>query len=549
VKPLLNGLLALGPMRVALLAATGLLLLGSVLGLSFFAGTPAPAVLYSNLSLSDSAAAVAVLAADHINYTLGAGGQTIMVPASDLDSARLALAAKNLPSGGASSYALFDTSSALTDSDFMDNINETRALNGELEQTIEQIQGVRMARVNIVLPHQQPFAQNPDPAQASVLLTLDGPEVLDQTSVNAILNLVASAVPGLKPGNISIADDRGDLLAQAGGPMAAGGANAANTDLAKITGLQMSQAVESMLDDAIGPGHVHVVASVAMNFDAIDQTQTTYDPNGQVALSQQNASDKTTSASPTPSVSVQNNLPNPAPQSAASANSGDQQSQTTNYDVSTTVKHLVQNAPQISKLSVAVLLDGISTTDAKGKTSWAPRSASQISAITALVKSAVGFDASRGDVVEVETIPFAADGPVAAARPVAFLQRMIGGSNAMFLIKLAVVSIATLIGLMTVAKPVMMRIAAVPSLPGGGDPLRSLTVERARTIAASNNAQLTNQTDASAAGSSYAAGPSHEEIANIAANSPAGQIAALVRNNPKESIATIRSWLSQGQDA
>jgi flagellar M-ring protein FliF len=540
VKPELDGLLGLGPMRLALLAATGLLLLGSVLGLSFFAGAPVPVVLYSNLSLTVSAAAVAVLASDHIDYTLSAGGQTIMVPASALDTARLALAAKNLPSGGSSSYALFDGSSALTDSDFLDNINQTRALNGELEQTIEQMQGVRLARVNIVLPHQQPFAQNPDPAQASVLLTLDGPTVLDQTSVNAILNLVASAVPGLKPDNISIADDRGDLLAEPGGP-AGGDQNATNTDLQKTTGLEMGQAVESMLDDAIGPGHVHVVATVAMNFDNVDQTQTTYDPNGQVPVSQQNSSNKSTFATAPPSVSVQNNLPNPALKTTAAGNSSDQQAQTTNFDVSATIRHLVQNVPQISKLSVAVLLDEVSTTDAKGKTSWSPRSADQISAMTTLVKSAVGFNASRGDVVQVETIPFAADSEMAAAKPVPFLQRVIGGSNALFLIKLAIVSVATLIGLMTVAKPVMMRIAEGPSLTGA-EGLHALTLERAKAIAGGQTAALTDESGEQTDMPAF-------DIAAIAANSPAGQIAALVRNNPKESIATIRSWLSQGQGA
>jgi flagellar M-ring protein FliF len=547
VKAFLDGLLGLGATRLALMAATAVLLVGTVLGLSFFTGGPAPVPLYSNLSLTDSAAAVAVLGSDHINYTLSDGGQTILVPASSLDAARLALAAKNLPSGGASSYSLFDGSSALTDSDFLDNINETRALNGELEQTITQIQGVQAARVNIVLPHQAPFAQNPDPAQASVLLTLSGPTPLDQTSVNAILNLVASAVPGLKPGNISIADDRGDLLAAAGGqPGGPGSQNTSNTDLENMAGLQMAQSVESMLNAAIGPGHVHVVATVAMNFDNVDQTQTTYDPNGQVAISQQNSSNKTTSATATPSVSVQNNLPNPTPATPSPSNSSDQQNQTTNYDVSATVRHLVQTAPQISKLSVAVLLDGVSATDAKGKVTWAPRSPDQITAITALVKSAVGFDAARGDVVQVETIPFVEDQAISAVKPLGILQRVLGGSTGLFLIKLLVVSLATLIGLMAFAKPVMMRIADAGGGLPAGDSMRTLSLERAKAIAASNaaggQAALTDGTE-------YSDGPSYPDPALIAANSPAGQIAALVRNNPKESIATIRSWLSQGQEA
>jgi flagellar M-ring protein FliF len=243
---------------------------------------------------------------------------------------------------------------------------------------------------------------------------------------------------------------------------------------------------------------------------------------------------------------VQNNLPNPVPKTPAPGNSSDQQTQTTNYDVSATIRHLVQTAPQVAKLSVAVLLDGISSTDAKGNVTWAPRSPDQIAAITALVKSAVGFDAARGDVVQVETIPFADDQAIAAAKPLSFLQRALGGSAGLFLIKLMVVSLATLIGLMTVAKPVMMRIAEAPSLTGG-DHRHALTLERAKAIAASNAAArpaaLTDETEPALAA------PSYEDLAAMAAHSPAGQIAALVRNNPRESIATIRSWLSQGQDA
>ncbi len=550
MKALLDGLLALGRLRLALLGATALLLAGTVLSLSFFAGDPAAVVLYSNLSLADSASAVGVLAASHISYSLSNGGQTILVPASALDTARLALAAKNLPSGGASSYALFDTSSALTDSDFLDQINQTRALNGELAQTIEQMQGIAEARVNIVLPHQEPFAQNPDPAQASVLLTLAGPARLDQTSVNAILNLVASAVPGLKPENISIADSRGDLLAEPGSPAGPFSAETSNTDLEKLTGLQMGQAVEALLDEAIGPGHVHVVATVAMNFDNVDQTETSYDPNGQVAISQQNASTKTATSQPAQTVSVQNNLPNPPQTNNSPASSSEQQTQTTNYDVSATVKHLVQNAPQISRLSVAVLLDGISSTDAKGRTSWTPRSAGQIAAITNLVKGAVGFDAQRGDVVDVETIPFLGDTAAAGSRPLSFLQRIVDSSDAMFLIKLIVVGLVTLIGLMTVAKPVMMKIVAGPELAGadgmrmlggsalGGNPLGA---ERAKILAA-NSAALTDDSQ------NAEAYPSAEALLH-AANAPASQIAALVRNNPRESLATIRSWLSQEQNA
>jgi flagellar M-ring protein FliF len=538
MKALLNGLLALGTMRLALMGATALVLVSAILGISFFAGRPAPAVLYSNLSLSDSAAAVGVLSANHIPYSLSDGGQTILVPPVSLDAARLALAAKNLPSGGASSYSLFDNANVLTGSDFLDSINQTRALNGELEQTIEQMQGIAHARVNIVLPHQQPFAQNPDPAQASVLLTLAGPEPLDQTSVNAILNLVASAVPGLKPQNISIVDNRGDLLAEPTTLSGTLGRSQSETDLQKLTGLQMSQAVEAMLDQALGPGHVHVVATIRMNFDDIDQTQTTYDPNGQVAISQQNSTSKSATSQPTPTVSVQNNLPNPpATPNNAPLTTTQQQTQTTNFDVSATIRHLVQNTPQISRISVAVLLDGISKPAPNGGLTWAPRSVDQIKAISNLVKGAVGYDAARGDVVDVETIPFF--GNEQQVVHISPLQRIMGSANLIFLVKLVVLCIATLVGLLGVAKPVMMKIASASEV-GERDVMRMLGAEKTRDNPAST-AALTDESQIAQAVTS--------EPGLASRTSPAGQIGSLVKNNPRESLATIRAWLSQEQDA
>lgn len=541
MKNFLQGLLALGRVRLALLGGTALVLTGTILGLSFLTGGPAPVVLYSNLSLSDSAAAVGVLAANHIPYTLADGGQTLLVPPASLNAGRLALAAKNLPSGGTSSYALFDGSNVLTGSDFLDNINQTRALNGELAQTIEQMQGITHAQVNIVLPHEQPFAQNPDPAQASILLTLSTPTPLDQTSVNAILNLVASAVPGLKPQNISIADNRGDLLAEpnaATGPLAQG---ETDTELEKLTSLQMSQAVEAMLNQALGPGHVHVLATVTMSFDNVDQTQTTYDPNGQVPISQQNSTSSSASSQQQPTVSVQNNLPNPPqPTQNAPTSSSRQQTQTTNYDVSATVRHLVQNVPQISRISVAVLLDGIANTNAKGITTWQPRTAEQIAAITKLVKGAVGYDPSRGDVVDVETLPFLMDSTASVSK-ISPIQRLLVSATMIYLIKLLIICAAALVALTTVAKPIMMKIANI-SENGDGTNLRFLGGARTQGVAA-NTAALTDETPNDEQNGTPAS------AAQIFSNTPTSQIAALIKSNPRESLATIRSWLSQEQDA
>jgi flagellar M-ring protein FliF len=528
MNKLLENLRALGPVKLGALAAVGAVALGFMLFLGFYGGSGPTDLLYGNLGLRDAGTITDTLKAQHIAYRLGDEGHAVYVPRAQLDAARLLLAQHNLPSGGAVGFSLFDHASPLSGSSFLDRINETRALDGELEQTINLIQGVRSARVQVVLPHRAPFSLTTDPAQASVMLSLNGAAPLDRESINAILNLVASAVPGLNPHNISIADDRGDLLAA---PGETGDDQLTDRELAvkQRTQQGIDRSVTAMLAATLGPGHVHVVTTVSMNFDKSEVTSTSYDPNGQVARSTQEIrqkSSRTTAKDKT--VSVQNDLPGNTIKSTEPKRQDleSKDNQTTNYEISQTVKRVAHNTPQISKISVAVMVDGVTTLGKGNKPIWRQRSATKLAAIRSLVKTAIGYDKARGDTVDVQSMPFVQEFPSAPARKT-LIQRLLRGGMVESLLRTLIIAIAGLIALLFVFRPLMIR----------------LTTSGAAAIAAAGSQAI----GAPAGGGAKLAGPgeiiSLGQVEGPLRAAAVRRVSDLVENNPDAALTVIRGWL------
>ena len=195
--------------------------------------------------------------------------------------------ARACPSGGSVGYEIFDRSDGLVATEFQQKINETRALEGEIARTIRAMQGIRGVRVHLVLPRREPFARDRQDAQASVMLTMAGVGRLDREGIQAILNLVSAAVPGLRPQNIAIVDSRGDLLARAGEPVGPTATALSTEEVRHATELRLARAVEEMLERSLGAGHVRAEAAVRMSFDRMNQTEERYDPDGQVTRSSQ----------------------------------------------------------------------------------------------------------------------------------------------------------------------------------------------------------------------------------------------------------------------
>ncbi len=308
MKPILEGLRALGAARLMALGIVGAGMLVMLALLALHGGAPAQqALLYADLDLHEASQMTEALDRAHIVHTESATGDRIMVSGNDVARARLLLAKDGLPSGGSIGYEIFDRGDAMTASQFQQDINETRAMEGELARSIRMLQGVRGARVHLVLPKRQPFSRDVQAAQASVVLTMAGAARLDSQGVQAVLNLVAAAVPGLKPQGIAIVDSRGNLLARAGQPTGEDAATQTSEELRRATELRLSRAVEEMLEQSLGQGHVRAEAAVQMSFDRVHETAESFNPDQQVVRSTQTTNEKNNSTEADKSVSVQNN--------------------------------------------------------------------------------------------------------------------------------------------------------------------------------------------------------------------------------------------------
>ena len=411
MKNFLTSLKALGRTQQIALGVAGAALLGALAYFAFYAGGGTNTLLYGELDLTEAAEMADDLAKAHISFTTSQDGTRIFVAKDKIASARLLLAKDGLPSGGAVGYELFDKSGTLTSTQFEQSINETRAMEGELERSIRLLNGVRNVRVHLVLPHRDLFSTETNPSQASVVLDIGRAGRMAPDGIQAIQNLVAAAVPGLRPQNISIVDTRGDVLVKPGDPDSLAGQESQLEKQRHAEEQRLAQAVEDMLVPTLGAGHVRARAAVTMNTDEVHETDESYDPNQQVLRSQQTSSDKSVNTESSPSTTVGNNLPNAnANQDNKTGSTNDREEETNNYEIGKRVRVINQSRPRVARVSMAVLVDGTMVKDKSGKEVWTPLDDTELERITTLAQTAVGFDKARGDEVRVVSMRFMPDG-------------------------------------------------------------------------------------------------------------------------------------------
>ncbi|GBQ26991.1 flagellar MS-ring protein [Acetobacter estunensis NRIC 0472] len=408
MKATLSGLKSLGLPRLIALGAVGLGILGILATVAFHGGPRPTTLLYRDLDLREAAQMAEDFEKAHITHKVSPQGDSIFVPQDQVASARLLLARDGLPSGGSIGYEIFDHASTLTTTQFEQHIEETRALEGELERSIRLIHGVRNARVHLVLPHREMFSTERQAAQASVLLTLNGGRP-DKENIQAVLNLVSAAVPGLPADNVSIIDSRGNVLARPGEKSGPLGITQTIEEQRQAMETRLAQAVETMLIPTLGADHVRAEASVSMNLDQVHETQESYDPDQQVLRSQQSTNDKSVNTEGQGSTSVANNLPNANAGQPRSGSQDDRREETNNYEIGKKVRTVVQEQPRVGKISLAVMVDGTTHDGPDGKPVWAPLDQAELDRITTLAKTAIGYDEKRGDTVNVVSMRFASE--------------------------------------------------------------------------------------------------------------------------------------------
>ena len=530
----------------------------TLLGLFFFLATrltsPTMALLYSDLSMSDSGRIVQKLESMQVPHEIGGNGTSILVPSDQVARLRMAIAQEGLPSGGNMGYEIFDRSESLGTSSFVLNINHLRALEGELSRTIGSLNYVKSARVHLALPKRELFTRDQQEPTASVVLQMNGGRRLDKGEVQAIQNLVAAAVPRLKPNRISIVDGQGTLLARAreDGTGVEGSGTSAE-EIKSTYEARSARMIEEMLERVVGPGRVRAEVTADMDFDRISTTSETFDPDGQVVRSTQNVEETNRSRdadTPNNTVSVASNIPaplsqgnQPQPSSTPGANSqSNRNEETVNYEISRTTKTHVRESGVIKRVSVAVVVDGTYGDAGNGQRSYQPRSAEELEQLAKLVRSAVGYDETRGDKVELVNLRFIQDTDVFedAARPLFGLEK----NDYIRIAELATIAIVAILVILLVIRPLVKRLLeSIPDAIASGKNLLTDASAGARPALPPMAAPAGLVTAGAMGGVLGESAIDMNQVEGRVRESSVKKISEIVDRHPEEAVNIIRNWM------
>lgn len=398
--------------------------------------------LYSGLSPEDASQVVTRLKDLKVPYKLDNGGTGVSVPADQLYDLRLSMASEGIPKGGGVGFEIFNKTEFGT-TEFVQKLNYQRALQGELARTIREIDEVRDARVLIVMPKDSVFVEETKPPSASVLLKLR--KSLPQSQVNAIVHLVASSVEGMTPDRVTVVDSQGKILSS--GVPEDEDKQLLNSQLTYKLAYErnLTQRVQSMLEQIVGQGKCIVRVTADMDFSRVDVSEELYDPDGQVVRSRQNVVEKNDKTNVGPEdISSVNPLADM--DTAKRTEKQERNDDTVNYEISRTTRRTTQPLGQVTRLSVAAVLDGTYTTetaeDGTRSRAYHARTPEEMQLFSSIVRQAMGYSADREDQVTVESMPFTMEeGWEMEKEPVTGVNKLVDDYGKMGLNLLAVVLI------------------------------------------------------------------------------------------------------------
>src|SRR5512139_297877 len=442
-------------------------------------------VLFSNFSDRDGGAIVAELEKMNIPYKYAEGGGALLVPADRVHDARLKLAAQGLPKGGNVGFELMENQK-LGASQFIEQVNFQRAMEGELARSIESLSAVQAARVHLAMPKDSVFVSEQKQPTASVLLNLHPGRVLDAQQVSAIVHLVASSVPELSPKNVTIVDQNGNLLSDTSKAASANGMDPSQIKYVQDYQQNVIKRIESIITPIVGPGNVRAEATADMDFSRSEQAVESYKPNqtpdAMAIRSQQTSESLNGTANPAGVPGALTNQPPapatapitvpgqkspaaaaPAPAAAAPTTTTHKDS-TVNYEVDKTIQYVQKAGGGLKRLSVAVVVNYRKTVGKSGKAVMTPLTPAETAQITNLVKEAMGYNQERGDTLNVVNSPFASADPEtipdvpAWKQPETIEMGMQGG-------KYLLMAVALVILYLKAAKPLLKKLSEMPALP------------------------------------------------------------------------------------
>ncbi len=424
-----------------------------MVALILWAKAPDYRTLFSNLSDQDGGAIVSQLTQMNIPYRFSEASGAIEVPADKVHELRLRLAQQGLPKGGAVGFELLDQEK-FGISQFSEQVNYQRALEGELSRTIETIGPVKGARVHLAMPKPSLFVREQKSPSASVTVNLLPGRALDEGQISAIVHLVSSAVAGLPPGNVTLVDQGGHLLTQSN--TSGRDLNDAQLKYASDVEGRIQRRIEAILSPIVGNGNIHAQVTAQLDFASKEQTEEQYRPNGDESHAalrsrQLNESEQSGSGYPSGVPGALSNQPAPAnnapistppanqnnrqQQASTTSNSGPrstQRNETSNYEVDRTIRHTKMNVGDVQRLSVAVVVNYKTLPDGKPL----PLSNEQMKQIEDLTREAMGFSEKRGDSLNVVNSPFNSSDESGGELPFwqqqAFIDQLLAGATAAY---------------------------------------------------------------------------------------------------------------------
>ncbi len=430
--PVVFGIPQTPAIRTIALSIGAAITIAVMVGIWLWSQAPDYRVLFSNFNDKDGGAIVASLQQLNIPYKYSDGGGAILVPANQVHDARLKLASQGLPKGGNVGFELMENQK-LGISQFLEQVNFQRALEGELARSIQAVSSVQTARVHLAIPKASVFVREQQKPTASVLLNLYPGRVLDQQQVSAIVHLVASSIPELPAKNVTIIDQNGNLLSDTSKQTANNNLDPSQLKYVQDFQLSIVKKIESIISPIVGPQNVRAEATADIDFSRSEQAAETYRPNSPPEASsirsQQTSESygKPANASGIPgALSNQPPVPATAPITTAAqdgtagatnnaANTGlTQKDSTLNFEVDKTIRYTQQAMGGLKRLSVAVVVNHKTETDKSGKTTTRPLTDIEKNQITDLVREAMGFNKERGDTLNVVNSPFASPEKVKA---------------------------------------------------------------------------------------------------------------------------------------
>ena len=402
--------------KIALLTLIGSTILGFIFVMTW-AGRPDFRVLYANLNPEDAGAILTKLKDQKIQYQISSNGNSILIPGERIYEIRMELASQGLPQGGGVGFEIFDNTK-LGMTEFVQNVNYQRALQGELCRTINGFAEIESSRVHIVMPSKALFIEEEEPATASVVLKVRYGRLLSKDQVQGIVHLVSSSISGLNPENVTVVNSRGKMLAGFKDKSTIGGISSDQLEYREKVEKGLENRVKTMIEGALGSGSAIVRVSCDLDFKRQEKTEEIYNPDSKVVRSEQIFHETSDEAGISP-IGIPGALSNGALSNVDESKPGNRlkfqkQDRTVNYEIDKVISHTVEPTGKINRISVAVIVDGtyenIKGEDGSQELKYLPRTQDEMDKLESIVKRAVNFDAKRADELEIVNMPFEAAG-------------------------------------------------------------------------------------------------------------------------------------------